>query len=175
MHRFTGALLTIMVVAAGCGGGVQQLAKETCAELEGAVILTAGSIVSAAVAKAEDMGSSGAELGDAMRAECPGIMDALENVGEEQERREALPGQMDLEVTGCTDDGASGTVTNGSDVTVDIFIDVQYLDSSGTVVDDGIASISGLRPGETGNWDSGRIDDSDIARCRADVDDAYQQ
>lgn len=55
----------------------------------------------------------------------------------------SLEKQMSIDVTGCTDSGGSGTVTNGSGVTVDVFIDLQYLDSSGTVVDNGLASVQG--------------------------------
>lgn len=87
----------------------------------------------------------------------------------------SLEKQMTIDVTGCTDSGGSGTVRNGSSVTVDVFIDLQYLDSSGTVVDNGLASVQGLRAGETGQWSDQRIDESDIARCRANVGNVFEQ
>jgi hypothetical protein len=173
--RVHAAALALAVVLSGCGGGVDQLAKETCAELEGAIVLQAGPIVQRAIADAEDMGATAGDLGDAMRSECPEIMAAIENIGQEQEQRDALPGQMDVEVTACTiGDGAEGTVKNNSASTVDVFIDVQYLDQAGTVVDDGIGSISGLRAGETGRWQASSFEGG-WSRCRANVGNVFEQ
>jgi hypothetical protein len=172
--RLLAAACVMAAALTGCGGGVGQLAKETCAELEGAIVLTAGTIVSRAIAEAEDMGASASELGDAMRSECPEIMAAIENIGEEQERRDALPAQMEVEVTACTDQGAEGTVKNNSSATVDVYVDVQFLDQAGTVVDDGIGSIGGLRPGETGRWDASSFEGG-WSRCRANVGSVFEQ
>ena len=170
-----GVFVATLVIPGMPGGRLEALAKDTCAELEGAIVLQVGPILSKAISKAGDMGVSGSELGDAMRTACPATMAAIEKITDDQKAREDLPTLMEVEVTSCSDDGAGGTVRNGSGVTVDVFIDVQYLDSGGVVVDDGIGSISGLRAGEAGKWDSRRIDDSDIARCRADVSSAYGQ
>lgn len=82
---------------------------------------------------------------------------------------------MSIDVVGCSRQGATGTVRNGSSVVVDVFIDVQFLDAGGVVVDNSLASVSGLRPGETGKWDSPRIDDNPVKSCRADVDNAFEQ
>jgi hypothetical protein len=172
--RVRAAALALAVVLSGCGGGVAQLAKETCAELEGAIVLQAGPIVQRAIAKAEDMGATAGDLGDAMRSECPEIMAAIENIGEEQDRRDALPSLMDVEVTACTEDGAEGTVKNNSSSTVDVFIDVQFLDQAGTVVDDGLGSINGLRAGETGRWDASSFEGG-WSRCRANVGNVFEQ
>lgn len=164
------------LLVTGCGDGLlTELAQETCAELDGAIVLQVGSILSRAIEEADDIGMTAPELGAAMRAECPSTMAAIENVGEEQERREELPALMRVTVARCSQDGAAGTVVNGSDVTVDLYIEVQYLDAGGVVVDDGIASLTGLRAGETGEWDASRFDDRPIEKCRADVSSAFGQ
>jgi len=88
---------------------------------------------------------------------------------------EILEEQMSVEVTGCTDDGASGTVTNHSSQTVDVYIETNYLDSAGVILDDGIDNVRGIRPGETADWDAGYFGDKDVARCRATLSSAYAQ
>lgn len=82
---------------------------------------------------------------------------------------------MSIDVKGCSRQGATGTVRNRSDVVVDVFVEVQFLDAGGVVVDNSLASVSGLRPGETGKWDAPRIDDNPVDSCRANVDNAFAQ
>lgn len=137
MKRFIMAILLAAAVM-GCTNPIASLAKDTCAELDGAIVLQVGPILRKAISRAEDLGASGPELGAAMREECPETMSAIDNIGQEQEDREALPSKMVVDVTSCSDDGAGGTVRNGSTVTVDIFIGVQFLDAAGVVIDDGI-------------------------------------
>lgn len=149
------------------------MATETCEDLEGAIVLTAGAIVQRAIDDAEELGFTGPELGDEMREVCPDIMAALEGIGEEQERRDALPSQIDLELRSCSSDGANGTVTNNSDVTVNVSIDVQFTDDSGTLVESGFDSVRGLRPGQTGQWDAAFFGD-DYNRCSADISSVFE-
>jgi hypothetical protein len=59
---------------------MDDLAQETCDELDGAIVMIAGSIVSKAVGKAERLGFSGPELGSRMRDKCPGIMNHLDSL-----------------------------------------------------------------------------------------------
>jgi hypothetical protein len=54
-----------------------ELAQETCDELDGAIVMVAGSIMSGAIGKADRLGFSAAELGDKMRVECPDLMAGL--------------------------------------------------------------------------------------------------
>lgn len=175
MRRLRIAVLGLALVLVACGneGKLTDLAIDTCQELDGSIVLTAGLILQDAIAEAEDLGFTAPELGDKMREECPGIMAAIENVGEEQERREDLPNQVSLELDGCTSDGASGTVTNNADVTVSVFIEVQFTNDAGVLVDIGLGSVDGLRPGQTGEWEAFFFGD-DYARCRANIDSVYE-
>jgi hypothetical protein len=81
--------------------------------------------------------------------------------------RELTISEVRLTLERCSDDGAEGKVVNNSDVRVDIFIDIEYLSDSGTVIDTGFASVSGLRPGQTSEWDSSFFGYFDS--CRAEV------
>ena len=155
------------------------LAQVTCEQLEGSIVLTAGLILQTAISTAENLGYTAPELGDKMREECPGVMDAIENIGDEQEARENLINEVTLDLRRCSDDGASGIVTNNSSVRVDIFIDVEYLSDSveylsdsGVLLDTGFASVSGLRPGQTGEWDS--FFSGDLDRCRAEISSVFE-
>ena len=81
----------MVIVLAGCSQAqLTELAKDTCAELDGAIVLQVGPILNRAISEADDLGFSGPELGDKMREECPSTMLALDEVGEEQERRAHL-------------------------------------------------------------------------------------
>jgi hypothetical protein len=59
---------------------MDELAQETCDELDGAIVMVAGPIVSKAVGKSERLGFTGPELGDRMREKCPGIMNHLDSL-----------------------------------------------------------------------------------------------
>jgi hypothetical protein len=88
---------------------------------------------------------------------------------------ETLEDQISVSVTGCNDDGASGQVTNHSSETVDVYIETNYLDSAGVILDDGIDNVSGIRPGETANWDAGYFGGKDVDSCRGKVSSAFAQ
>lgn len=153
-----------------------RIAEDACNELEGAIVLQVGGIVTQAIGRAERVGRSGLELGEALRARCPDLMAALDEITEDQERRERLPSLMAINYR-CDADGAVGTARNDSDVSVDVFIDVEFLDDSGVLVDSSIGTVSGLRPGETGTWEAaflGRFSGRSYARCRAAVDSAFE-
>jgi len=174
------ALLVSFVLAACGGGKLGDLAEDTCEQLEDSIVLTAGLIVQTAIDEAEDLGYTAPELGVKMREECPGIMAALENIGEDQVEREIeraerenLPNLIGLELEGCFSDEARGTVTNNSDVKVGVFIDVAFTDDNGVLIDSGLGSVSGLDPGQTGIWDASFFGD-DYARCRADIGSVFE-
>lgn len=97
-------------------------------------MLQVGGILSRGINGADDLGHSGPELGDKMREECPEVMTAVETLDDEQEHKENLPNEMRVRTNTCSAKGASGTVTNNSDVTVDVWIQVQYLNASGTII-----------------------------------------
>ncbi len=159
-----------------------KVAQDACLELDGAIVLQVGGILNRAISKAEALEFDGPDLGDAMRSDCPSLMTAIEQVGEdqeererEQERRERLPDLMALAFE-CGSDNAYGAVRNDSNVTVDVFIDVQFLNGDGVLVDDSIDSINGLRPGETGYWDAPFLSRGrSWATCRAEVNSAFEQ
>ena len=85
-----------------------------------------------------------------------------------------LESQMRINGTKCTPNEATGRVTNNSDMTVKLFIEVQFLDSSGIVIDDSNASVRGLRPGETGEWDAPYLGSRSYSNCRAQVTSAFE-
>lgn len=108
-----------------------------------------------------------------MREACPEIMAALENVGEEQERRENLINEVELELERCGSDSATGTVRNNSDVRVDVTIEVEFVDDGNVLIDTGIDLVNELRPGQTGQWEAHFFGD-DYARCRADISSVFE-
>lgn len=146
---------------------LNELAQETCSELEGAIVLQAGGILSGALDEADDLGFTGPELGDEMRSECPGLMQAMDNIGEESERREGLRGQMEAEITRCTSDSVTGTVVNRSDVTVDVWLEIDLEDEDGVNVGSSSATVQRLRPGQEGRWEAPVFES--YARCTGRV------
>ena len=102
-------------------------------------------------------------------------MAAVEGIGDEQEARDNLPNEMRVVTETCSSDGASGTVTKNSDLTVDIWIGVNYLDSQGVIIDDGLDSVDRVRPGETARWEDERFSSlSGLANCRAEVSSVFE-
>ena len=85
-----------------------------------------------------------------------------------------LESQMRINGIKCTLSEATGQVTNNSKLTVKLFITVQFLDSSGVVVDDSNASVRGLRPGETGEWDAPYLGSRSYSNCRAQVSSTFE-
>jgi hypothetical protein len=85
----------------------------------------------------------------------------------------SLADQMYITTTDCFVDRAKGWVRNDSDQTVSIFIDVQFLDASGRMIDNGIDSASHVRPREVATWEANMLEDGAVARCRADVSSVY--
>lgn len=164
------AIIGVVLVAQLAGENeLQELAEETCDELEGAIVLQVGGIINSAVNRAERMGASGPELGNRMRQECPGVMGAVENIGEEQEREESLADEVEMVDLECLGDSAEGRVRNNNDVAVDVWVEIDFMDEEGgTVLEQGLDNLS-LQPNTTGRYDvtnigpsagfcSGRID-----------------
>ncbi len=85
-----------------------------------------------------------------------------------------LESHMRINGIKCTLSEATGRVTNNSKMTVNLFIEAQFLDSSGVVVDDSNASVRGLRPGETGEWDAPYLGSRSYSNCRAQVTSAFE-
>lgn len=70
---------------------MRSLAQDTCAELDGAMVIQAGPILKKAVSRAERLGFTGPDLGDRMRDECPSLMRALEERAAEAQARSQSP------------------------------------------------------------------------------------
>lgn len=85
----------------------------------------------------------------------------------------SLENQIQLSKPKCESDEARGAVINDSAVTVDVFIDVQFLDSKGVVIDDSMGSVSGLRPREEGRWDAPYLGDGRYSKCRAEISSVF--
>ena len=92
----------------------------------------------------------------------------------EREAPAPKPLEQQVRISGvtCGYDEARGSVTNNAAQAVDVFVDVQFLDGR-IVIGDSLASISGLRPGETGRWEAPYLGDSDYDSCRADVSSVF--
>ena len=54
----------------------------------------------------------------------------------------------------CGMDEVTGQVTNRSSKRLDIYLRVFEIDSRGSQLDDRLAAVTGLAPGETGRWTS---------------------
>ncbi len=172
MRKLAIAFLALAITA--CGSALDDLAAETCEDLEDSIVLTAALIVSSAIEDAEDLGFSAPELGDAMREQCPEIMAALEQVGTESEEREQqerdLMSRVDLETDRCTTDGYSGTVTNNSGFTVDVTIEVEFLGRSNLQLDTSVDFVRSLSPGQTAQWDVSYFgNEGQLDSCRAEI------
>jgi hypothetical protein len=62
---------------------LDQLAQDTCDDLEGSIMLVAASTLSSSINKAERLGFTGRDLGDRMREHCPSIMRQIMEVASE--------------------------------------------------------------------------------------------
>lgn len=58
---------------------MRELARETCDEIDGAMMLTVGPTLNKAAGKTERLGFDKSRLGEQMRVECPYLVDSLEN------------------------------------------------------------------------------------------------
>ena len=58
---------------------MRELARETCDEIDGAMMMTVGPTLNKAAGKTERLGFDKSRLGEQMRVECPYLIDALEN------------------------------------------------------------------------------------------------
>lgn len=87
----------------------------------------------------------------------------------------SLEDQVTVELTSCTNEGARGRVTNHSASTVGVYVDVQFMGKPGTVLDDGIDHVSGLRPGEDGLWEAGYFGTYQVGDCRASVSSVFAE
>lgn len=169
-------LLALCLVVAACGGGGSQLtalAEDTCGKLDGAIMLQAGGILTSATREARLLGHTTGEFGDAMREVCPGLMAALAEWNAEQTARDNLINEVTVQLDGCRHDGAAGTVVNKSNRTVDVYVEVQFLDDEGVLINTGLGSVRGLRAGQAGEWNAHFIG-RDYARCRASIDSVFE-
>lgn len=75
-------ILALGVLATSCSEptAAEAVASRTCDRLVGATPIVALGIVSTAVSEVQDDGGTGLELRDEMRAQCPGIMDQLDEI-----------------------------------------------------------------------------------------------
>lgn len=152
---------------------VGDLADDTCRRLEDAIVLQVGGIVNRATSEAESMGSSGPELGEAMRERCPGMIAAMQGIADEQEADNQLPSQVEVLGVSCGADQVNGEIRNNSDRTVTVFLDVRFYDSGETVLlDSSTASVSGLDPGQTGRYES-YVPVGSYERCRVVVSSVF--
>lgn len=70
---------------------LDNLAQDTCAELEGAIVMQAGPILHKSVSRAERLGYTGFDLGDKMKRHCPSLMNALSERSRDAQQRHNNP------------------------------------------------------------------------------------
>jgi hypothetical protein len=58
---------------------LRELARETCDEIDGAMVIVVAGVINKASNKAERLGFEKQELGEEMREQCPGVVAALED------------------------------------------------------------------------------------------------
>ena len=72
-----GAIFLILVVVPHVQ--VKSLAKDTCKDMEGMMLIAAAGLLKKRTEEAEDLGFSGPEFGNKLREECPAIMQQFED------------------------------------------------------------------------------------------------
>ena len=71
-------------------------------------------------------------------------------------------------------DESAGTVRNGSGLVVDVYVEVRYGTTGGTLVDTGLGTVRGLQPGQTGLWDA-YFPDSAATICDVSISSVFKQ
>ena len=77
--------------------------------------------------------------------------------------------QVSVELERCDPTEAAGTVTNDGELTVNVFIDVSFLDEDGVQVGNRIATARALAPGATAEWTSPFLGLGEYETCTARV------
>lgn len=182
--KIIGFTLVLALVAAACSAPkLDTLAARTCSQLEDAIVLIAGVIVSEAISEAEETGFTGAGLGDAMRDECPELMSALEGTGNQSDAGEIIrviedatqaarvsAVQHSIETSGsCTADGHEGTLENPFGEKIDVTLEIRFT-NDGVLVETSTDYVKGVRPGEKAAWD-GYAFGADFTHCAVEVTD----
>jgi hypothetical protein len=147
------------------GFGITAEAQRVCEQASEGIVLTAALLMNEAIENADNPTA----MAQAIRDECPEIVNQILDVGS---GGEDLTGEVSLELDGCTSDGASGTVRNNHSASVDITIEVQFLDE-GVLIDTGLDFVNGLRPNQTGTWEANFFGD-DYSRCSANVTSVFE-
>lgn len=124
-----------------------------------AVVVTAGIIFGQA---RSDDGGTGSRLYDAMTAA------ARVAPTPTPDQRFELEKWVFAYVDTCTGKEATGTVHNNSQLAVNAYIEVDFL-IQGMLVENGITSVRGLQPGESGRWSAPYPGRTVPDRCRVRV------
>lgn len=85
----------------------------------------------------------------------------------------SLDSLVELELQACANSKAFGYVTNHSDRTVDVFVEIHFLDRNGDIIEDSNDWVRGLRPGERGRWEAPWFGPGIYRSCRATVDGVF--
>lgn len=80
-----------------------------------------------------------------------------------------LADQMNVTMTSCTGDQATGTLRNDSFGPVNISLNVEFTDSTGTRLDQGLAATNGLAAGQTWRWTAYFLGQGSVAHCRVTI------
>lgn len=80
---------------------------------------------------------------------------------------------VELELQACANSKAYGYVTNHSDRTVDVFVQIHFLDRNGDIIEDSNDWVRGIRPGERGRWEALWLGPGIYRSCRAEIDSVF--
>lgn len=152
----------------GTDPALTELAQETCATLDDMDASQAGPTIIQAIDEADSLGFAEVDLTNAMREECPSVAKAIDAFLDGLETRMATPSELVITTDQCSNEGASGTVTNNFGYTVRVILDIYYFNKDGTILDVSIRPVDHVSSDETGTWeDKLYTDTSEVDTCEA--------
>lgn len=164
----------VLSLAAGCADGTADLARQTCEDLQarGSTLTPeqAWARVMQAVVQLPSRDNTEPFLREMWRL-CP---DVVPDVPKKQVPLESVG--IEVTVTECSDQGASGVITSRDERILDLTFDILYTTDDGTVVtaDEGLKA-DVLTPGVSRQWQS-RLGDTppDHTHCEFVLTEAWE-
>lgn len=159
-----------LLVAGGSSSGSSSRASELCDEVSGLSFFQARRVLD----------GIGEPMNHAVWEKCRGTMLALTEQASEIADIEASPivyRQQDLVEIGvetCTDEGASGTVTNGNDVKVSVRVEVDFISDQGELLDVADEWVHDLQPRQSWQWETVAFNIAGVAHCDARIDGLFE-
>ncbi len=155
------AALVLPWALAGCGGGASEepTAQGLCDDLADTTLPIQQR---ALINDADD------EVRDALFDTCPDVIGDVLGIAD-LATEIALQADIDLDDLHCGRDDITGTVTNHSDQTVSVTLEVELTLDGGRQVATRTTSVRRLSPGQDAEWDVPVFNDEDYDRCSVDI------